>query len=233
MEQDLTNASVEQIAMFYQTSEKVLLRANMVISKDGHFSDANGSSRGLSSPLDLKILLTLRALSDAVLVGASTVRTEDYRPIKLSSDFSRLRQTPAKLVIISRSLDFKPALRIFSDPMIKPIFITEESNSNQWAQRHKQLEVLGQVFIFPAPLNLTEVKTHLNSIGFNQIVCEGGPDLLTQLLELDLVDELDITQSPVWVGELAERTLIHNAIDSWPNRITAKLGSHRALRIKH
>ncbi len=232
MEQDLTEASVEQIAQFYQVSTHPWLRANMVISKDGHFADASGSSRGLSSPLDLKILLTLRAISDAVLVGASTIRTEDYRPIRLANDYTKLRKSPAQLVIISRSLAFNPDLRIFSDPEILPIFLTAQDSSVGWNQNLNRLSEQFEVKVLPAPLDLREVITFLNSQGFSQIVCEGGPDLLGQLLHFDLVDELDITQSPISLGTPAERSIIHEAIDLWPNRITAKLGSHRVIRIK-
>ncbi len=64
MELDLTDASVAELANFYFTTAKRHLRANMVMSQDGHFIDEHGSSRGLSSPLDLKALLTLRAISD-------------------------------------------------------------------------------------------------------------------------------------------------------------------------
>lgn len=233
MELDLTDASVEQIAQFYQVSAQPWLRANMVISKDGHFTDAHGSSRGLSSPLDLKVLLTLRALSDAVLVGASTIRTEDYRPIKLANDYAKLRKRPAQLVIVSRSLAFNQDLQIFSDPEILPIFLTAQDSSIDWNQNLNRLSKQFEVKVFPAPLDLREVINFLNSQGFSQIVCEGGPDLLGQLLQLDLVDELDITQSPMSLGAPAERSIIHQAIDSWPNRITAKLGSHRVIRIKH
>lgn len=232
MEQDLTDASVEQIAQFYQVSKQPWLRANMVISKDGHFADANGSSRGLSSPLDLKILLTLRAISDAVLVGASTIRTEDYRPIELANDYVKLRKNPAQLVIISRTLAFNPDLRIFSDPKILPIFLTAQDNSFDWKQNFNRLSEQFEVGVLPRPLDLREVINFLNTKGFSQIVCEGGPDLLGQLLTLDLVDELDITQSPISLGTPAERSIIHQSIDLWPNRIAAKLGSHRVIRIK-
>ena len=36
--------------------------------------------------------------------------------------------------------------------------------------------------------------------GLYKITCEGGPSLLTQLLEAQAVDEYDLTVSPVTVG---------------------------------
>ena len=37
-------------------------------------------------------------------------------------------------------------------------------------------------------------------MGFNRIVCEGGPSLLQTLLDSDVVDELNLTISPTIVG---------------------------------
>ncbi|MFM1818791.1 MAG: RibD C-terminal domain, partial [Actinomycetota bacterium] len=65
-----------------------------------------------------------------------------------------------------------------------------------------------------------------------RIVCEGGEQLLTELLAQNLIDELDITYSPVSLGSQAQVTPLTNAISKWPNRITAKLGSDQVARIK-
>jgi riboflavin biosynthesis pyrimidine reductase len=40
----------------------------------------------------------------------------------------------------------------------------------------------------------------LSELGLRKITCEGGPSLLTQLLEAEAVDEYDLTVSPLTVG---------------------------------
>ena len=40
----------------------------------------------------------------------------------------------------------------------------------------------------------------LSDLGFPKVTCEGGPGLLSQLLTAELVDEYDLTISPVVAG---------------------------------
>ena len=232
MELDLTDASVAELANFYSTTAKHHLRANMVMSQDGHFFDEHGSSRGLSSPLDLKVLLTLRAISDAVLVGANTVRKEDYQTPRLKGEYQDLNKVSPKLVVLSKSLDFDLGSRLFANRDNPPIFITEQNETENWSQNRLRLTSVSEVIALPGPLNVHSVVTHLHKTGLSKIVSEGGPDVLEQLIKEDLVDELDITISPRIIGYPASKTAVHNAIENWPNRVAAKLGSHRVLRIK-
>ena len=40
----------------------------------------------------------------------------------------------------------------------------------------------------------------LRDRGLDRIVCEGGPALLTHLVEADLIDEYDVTVAPILSG---------------------------------
>ncbi len=55
------------------------LRANMVATADGAAS-LNGVTQGISSDTDRRVFALLRTLCDVILVGASTVREEKYKP---------------------------------------------------------------------------------------------------------------------------------------------------------
>lgn len=232
MATDLTAATVIEIADFYQPTPSTWFRANMVISSDGHFLDSNGSSRGLSSPLDLKVLLTLRAISDAVFVGAQTVRAEDYRPPVLAGDYLALNDKAPRLVVLSKSLSFDLDTRLFSNESNPPIIVTETSSDPKWIANRKSLSTRSEIWEFAAPINLADVIDALNKKGLSKIVCEGGPDLLAQLITKNLVDELDITRSPVSVGTLATSNSIHQAIDGWTLIDRAKLAQHEVIRLK-
>jgi riboflavin biosynthesis pyrimidine reductase len=99
MQLDLTRSSVKDIASFYSPYPDTYLRANMVMSSDGHFVDEFGSPKQFSSDLDLKVLLTLRAISDCVLVGGKTVRSDNYRPPVLAGEFKDLSSRDRKSVV--------------------------------------------------------------------------------------------------------------------------------------
>ena len=234
MELDLTQASVGDLANFYSVSDtqKNWVRANMVMSKDGHFVDETGSSKGLSNPLDLKVLLTLRALADAILVGANTVRIEDYKVPKLAGDYQALNSKAAKLVVVSNSLNFDLSSRMFSDLENQPIIVTSASANEVWLANKSKLEGHAKLLIWNGPIDFKELIGQLNAMGLHRIVCEGGEQLLTQLLDLDLIDELDITFANLALGQSAPQSKLTKAIANWPNRLTAKLGSDHVARIK-
>ncbi|WP_461030960.1 dihydrofolate reductase family protein, partial [Streptomyces sparsus] len=85
------------------------LRANMVSSLDGA-AHHEGRSQPLSGAADMRIFGVLRALADAVVVGAETVRREGYRPARAREAFADRRaaagQTPAPaVVVVSAGLD--------------------------------------------------------------------------------------------------------------------------------
>jgi len=57
------------------------IRTNHVVSSSGSFFDKSGSSRGLSTPEDLELLIALRKQADLVIVDAATARNENYRKL--------------------------------------------------------------------------------------------------------------------------------------------------------
>ena len=49
-------------------------------------------------------------------------------------------------------------------------------------------------------VDFVKMRNLLEDKGFRQILCEGGPSLLNSMLAAGVVDELDLTWSPVLVG---------------------------------
>jgi riboflavin biosynthesis pyrimidine reductase len=72
---EATNA--QELARSYLAWDGI--RTNHVISSSGSFKDEFGSSRGLSTPEDLALLIELRKLADLVIVDAATARNEKYK----------------------------------------------------------------------------------------------------------------------------------------------------------
>ena len=81
------------------------LRANFVMTVDGHVQGSDGLSGTLSDPEDRRIFHMQRAGCDAVLVGAGTVRAENYGPIEVKPEWAGYRgDRPApQLIIVSSS----------------------------------------------------------------------------------------------------------------------------------
>ena len=195
---DLQLASLPEIAGHYESDQDDWVRANMVISQDGHFVGPSDSSRDLTSESDLKLLLLLRALSDVVLVGANTARLENYRQPKVRDEFSFLNRKPPRLAVVSSSLEFDLNAPLFNGGREQTIVINvgKKSPSPELNRIAKVIDVTSTSSASFAK----DLVAALIEIGLRRITCEGGPSLLIQLLEVDAIDEYDLTVSPVTVG---------------------------------
>ena len=170
----------------------------MIISQDHHFVGPSDSSRDLTGESDLKLLLLLRALSDVVLVGANTARMENYRQPKAREEFSFLDRKPPRLAVVSSSLDFDLAAPLFHGGQERTIVINVGSKAPS-----EDLNDIALVVDVPSDDTANFVRdlfTGLTNLGLRKVTCEGGPSLLTQLIAASVVDEYDLTVSPITVG---------------------------------
>ncbi len=160
------------------------LRAGFVASVDGAVA-VDGRSAGLSSAADKASFRALRATCDAVVVGAGTVRREDYGPVRFGDAAAAWRAAhgyapQAPLVVVSRTGDLGSG-RMREGPVLLS------------APR-------GPAGVELVPTDPVELVAALHARGLTRLLCEGGPELLTTLLEAGLVDELFLTTSPQLVG---------------------------------
>ena len=200
---DLRNASLAQIATHYQSPRLSWVRANMVVSQDGQFVGENNTSRDLTNSEDLLLLLLLRALSDVLLVGANTARQENYRQPKKREEFAFLNRPTPTLVIVSESLKFDATSPLFHGGENQTVVINVGVNNPP----AELLEVAKVISVKSGENFGTRLVAEIRELGFQSVTCEGGPSLLKQLLAAQVVDEYDLTISPINVG----------ADDSLPN----------------
>jgi riboflavin biosynthesis pyrimidine reductase len=183
----------------YGVDDDGLLRAGFVLSADGGAAVAGGS-RGLQSPADQAVFAALRAVSDAVVVGAGTARAEGYRPIGVRPEGRAWRAahdravTPT-LVLVSRSLELDPGDGCFAGPAVVVTCAAAD------AGRRAALEAVADVVVAgDEQVDLHAAVRALHERGLRRLLCEGGPTLLTALLTAGLVDELCLTTAPVLLG---------------------------------
>lgn len=163
--------------------------ANMVASLDGSAS-SQGRSGGLSSPADRQVFHLLRELVDVILVGAGTARVENYGPAKGAN--------PAAIAVVSRNLALDWASPFFVDAKTRPFVITCGDSSERLPPEASELANVIVAGI--DKVDLGQALKELSLSGVNVVLCEGGPTLLGQLLEHNLLDELCLTLSPQIVG---------------------------------
>lgn len=172
------------------------LRLGMVMSVDGSVTDAEGWTDTLGGDADFRVFRTLRALADAILVGAATVRTGRLGPARLRTDLrARRGGPPAPIVVVSRSLDLDWTLPLFTEAETPTIVVTSRNVRNK-VPGHVQVVDAGEDDVdLPAA-----VKTLREDLGYERLLCEGGPALATALIRASLVDELCLNIAPTLLG---------------------------------
>jgi riboflavin biosynthesis pyrimidine reductase len=190
------------VAMYETDRSRPWLRVNFVTSLDGAVS-REGYSEGLSGPADKLVFGLLRMLSDAVLVGAGTVRHERYGPVRMSPErrawrlAHRLAEHPT-LVVVSRRLDLDPTQTAFSEAPVRPIVLTDAT-----APQPRRDELAGVAEVVTCGTDGVDFKAGLALLrerGLHRVLSEGGPQVLGALAADDLLDELCLTLSPMLVG---------------------------------
>ncbi|MGP4023376.1 dihydrofolate reductase family protein [Actinomadura sp. 3N407] len=172
------------------------LRLGMVMSVDGSVTDAEGWTDTLGGDADFRVFRTLRALADAILVGAATVRTGRLGPARLRTDLrARRGGPPAPIVVVSRSLDLDWTLPLFTEAETPTIVVTSRNVRNK-VPSHIQVVDAGEDDVdLPAA-----IRTLREDLGYERLLCEGGPALATALIRASLVDELCLNIAPTLLG---------------------------------
>jgi 5-amino-6-(5-phosphoribosylamino)uracil reductase len=182
----------------------VLLSA--AVSADGYLDDASATRLVLSDAADWDQVDELRARSDAIMVGAQTIRRDNPKLLVKSEDRRRQRLArglPAnpQRVTITGSGDLDPGRRFFADKP-PPLVYTAAERADRLRAR------LGAVAtIVPVPgadrVYLGWVLADLAGRGYGRIMVEGGAQILEQFLAAGVADEIRLAIAPVSVADPA------------------------------
>jgi len=174
---------------------------NMISTADGR-ATLGGRSGSIGGPADRALFHALRAPTDAILVGATTVRVERYG--RLISDASQrelrarrgLPQEPFACVV-SRSLNLDPNIPLLAEPASRVLVLTPSPGEIAGAAAHVEYvraELRGALDLHGALRQLRERH------GVERLLCEGGPHLAGELLAAGVLDELFLTIAPKLAG---------------------------------
>ncbi len=180
----------------------VLLSA--AVSLDGCLDDTGPGRLLLSGPADFDRVDEVRAESDAILVGAGTLRADNPRLLVNSAERRAARvaagrpEYPLK-VTVSGSGDLDPDANFWSTGGEKIVYTTEGGA----ARAAEALRGLGVDVVPVGPdVDWRAVLTHLHDVrGVRRLMVEGGGRVHTQLLRQGLADELQLALAPLVVGE--------------------------------
>ncbi len=162
-------------------------------SLDGSIATGRGDSCFVNGPENIRHLHRLRALCDAVLVGAETVAADDPRLT------TRLvcGDNPVRVVLDPRRrLDAN--LRVFQDGEAQTLLVCADALAG--SAPLGRAETLG----IPASngrLRLDILVERLRGLGLRRLFVEGGGVTVSAFLDAGLLDRLHLTLSPLLIGE--------------------------------
>lgn len=169
------------------------IRTNMVSTLTGS-ATMNHVSEDMGNDTDGQLFAALRNWADVVLVGAQTVRAEDYSGVAPVTDGSR----PAPIAVPSRSLDFDITSDFFTDFTTPPILLVPHSSwdDQELAQRIATIESAGAEVCDAGEGTVQNYISVLKDRGFKRVLCEGGPGMIGQLVDIDAIDQMYLTLDP-------------------------------------
>jgi riboflavin biosynthesis pyrimidine reductase len=195
---DTLSSPSEELVDLYRPPRLPWLRVNMVSTLDGAANGESGTSGSINNDADKGVFSALRDRADAVIVGAGTARTEGYRV------------TAVPLVIVSHSGQVPEQLR--DAPAGKVLLATcAESPGIEEARASlgdDQVIVVGE-----GQVDLVALKAALVDRGLTELLSEGGPSLLRELVASGAADELCLTWVPRMIAGVHPRIVSGESLD--------------------
>ena len=167
--------------------------AHLGQSLDGRIATAAGASRWVTGEADLLHTHRMRALADAIVVGAGTVRHDDPQlTVRRCAGSHPLR------VIIDSERRLGPDYRVFHDGAAPTLVIAA-------ADRVHAGERLGQADIIGLPrsdigLAPQAIRDALAARGCHFLFIEGGGITISRFLSAGALDRLQLTVAPIILG---------------------------------
>lgn len=174
----------------------VLLSAAM--SVDGCIDDTSARRLVLSDAADLDRVDGERALADAILVGATTVRRDDPRlrvrsPDRVAARTAAGRAEQPLRVVLSGRGELDPAARVFGPGCV---VLTSRPDTAR-----ARLGDRAAVIDAGEPFDLHRALAALGRLGVGRLMVEGGTAVHTLFLASGVVDEIQLVVAPFFVGE--------------------------------
>jgi riboflavin biosynthesis pyrimidine reductase len=186
------------------------VRGNMIASVDGG-ATADGKSGDLGGAGDRSVFELMRYAADVILVGAATVRTENYSGAQVPVAQRSARQGRGQadippIAVITRSGNLDPGTRFFTRSQVAPlVFTCADALGDTRARLGPVAEVIDASGPRTDEVDGATVLKILAKRRLLRVLTEGGPMILGLLIADDLLDELCVTVAPFLVGGSAAR----------------------------
>jgi len=201
------------------------------VSLDGYIDDASERRLILSNGADLDRVDAERARSDAILVGAETIRHDNPRLCvrsRMRRDARRARGETASPVKVTLTAHGKldPGADFFAAGDSEKIVYC---SSDTVPAARGLLGGVATVIDGGRPVDVRWICQDLADRGVRRLLVEGGATVHTQFLAARLVDELHLVIAPFFVGDSRARRFVDDAVFPWTQDRRAALVETRSM----
>lgn len=201
------------------------------MSLDGYLDDASDQRLLLSNDDDFERVDEVRAGSDAILVGAATVRNDDPRLLVRSPVRVARRRTagrpaqPLKVTVTNRAKLDTEARFFTCGAGPKLVYCA----SDTVAMATDELSAVATIVDGGVPVEMRRVSEDLHARGVRRLMVEGGGQVHTQFLSEGLADELQLVVAPLFVGRPEATRFVGPGRYPWRSSHRARLVETRPI----
>ncbi|MBT2492078.1 dihydrofolate reductase family protein [Streptomyces sp. ISL-96] len=175
---------------------------SVATSIDGHIDDTSPDRLLLSNAADFDRVDQVRAESDAILIGAGTMRADNPRLLVNSEERRAARVAAGKpayplKVTISASGDLDPELKFWHHGDAKVAYTTTAGEE----KLRERLAGLADVVSLGETVDFSRLLDDLGMRGVKRLMVEGGGSIHTTFLSQGLADEIHLAVAPLIVGD--------------------------------
>jgi 5-amino-6-(5-phosphoribosylamino)uracil reductase len=209
-------------------SQRPYVLLSAATSVDGHIDDTGPERLLLSNAADFDRVDQVRAESDAVLIGAGTLRADNPRLI-ITSERRRAERVSRNLpehplkVTVTGSGVLDPDLQWFHHGGERVVYTVDRAAEALTGR----LGGLAEVVSLGEEIDLTALLDDLAARRVGRLMVEGGEQVHTMFLSQGLVDEIHLAVAPLLVG--AGPRFLTDARYPWPPARRMRLAETRAI----
>jgi 5-amino-6-(5-phosphoribosylamino)uracil reductase len=183
-------------------SNRPYVLLSVAVSIDGYIDDTSADRLLLSNAADFDRVDQVRADSDAVLIGAGTMRADNPRLLVKSEQrrADRIARGEAEYplkVTVTESGDIDSALKFWHYGGDKVAYTTDAGA----VKLRERLAGLADVVALGSHVDLGAMLDDLGRRGVRRLMIEGGSQVHTAVLSAGLADEIHLAIAPLVVGQ--------------------------------
>jgi diaminohydroxyphosphoribosylaminopyrimidine deaminase / 5-amino-6-(5-phosphoribosylamino)uracil reductase len=164
-------------------------------SLDGFIATHAGESQYVTGEENIRHLHRMRALCDAVVVGAGTVAADDPQLTTRHVEGS----SPLR-VVLDPTRRLAAHYKVFNDESAETLYVCTRALARK-GETHVGRATLVALDEGPDGVDVGEVLRELRTRGCHRIFVEGGGVTVSMFLEANLLDRLHIAIAPLLIGD--------------------------------